>query len=872
MHDSGLHQSMVNSSWEDQSTSKFTRPSPPAVKTPAWHWTSCEKCRLHNRDCDGTRPSCEICLQLKLDCVYPTEPVADVEHVDLTSSFYNPPIQAAQSPTSFWTLPIEPPTASTHQIRRRFMSSSSSSHSSPSTPLIPPFPPTHATGNLNHAALPAFTPSNNEAEIKFLIGELDRFRYQLPLSTFHRRTLLKSFNTFSPLLQLSICGLGAALSARYSNVHKTPTRPVQFYYTLARKAVLEVMDDPSLDNLQALIALYECSLISGTSSDGWLLLGMVTGMASLLELNVDPDTIEKSSGIKMPWLIKETRRRCWHASVALNAMLSPTSSQSALLSSQTLVKPVCSDELWESLADPAQLESQYLNPSPKSGSLINSLNQYLFIFRKAFPKFKTESLVNESQPSFVPYQLDPHETAQILEMQNEIHAAYAAVPGIGRIPIDVKKFTRGAVMYLLESQSLLAMEFKEWVSGAMTPPSSTTSTPLPWLDLLVGREQLLFNSGADLGYSGKPGAVSPSTTSPGEWFFESFHHKAGPHWKAVAVNYSYHHCMMIVHTRRLFDFVKIFSEMNDDDIVTEAILDPTTLSLFDTSFQLCRASAEHVFVITTSILTAGASTGVKNMFAGFRLQTIYQAALVIIMLLVSRSNGGIRFNETPSGLWDSGIDGDAVARYFEWLDVVIDLLEVNMRDASAKALVTGLEDLVRKLKRGETVKDAVLAWARAGVSSDVTVAAAAAVLEESQNEGEVGYGQVVDNVKDSILLERLRDIKQFISALAVVVKRSTAVSVRSASLGGSTESRRTSLDFGPSGAMRAAEDFVGEQMVMDGGAGNNNFLAASNRNVTGVDQRNTEPSRETDFTTVEDLLDIGSMDWAVSPTDGGPST
>ncbi|KAJ3319944.1 hypothetical protein HDU76_000409 [Blyttiomyces sp. JEL0837] len=500
--------------------------------------------------------------------------------------------------------------------------------------------------------------------------------------------------------------IGGALSARFSDVFKEG-RNGQYYYGKARTAALEAMDSPCLDDVQALVSLYEYTILTNAPSEGWIFLGMMTAMSTLLDLNVDPDDIEKATGVSMSWLEKKRVEDAgtlvlpsilelgfeliiYHVFTSssfmiINKVLSPPSSTSFLFQSKSNVKPFCNDDIWESLADPSQLQHLYSNQPSKSESVTFVLTQYTFIFRKVMGLNKP---VNEDDAT-------GHDTAQtvidnfvddgvIEALEDELNDAYAAVPGPGRFPLEVKNFTRGAARFLIESQSLVAREFKEWVLGTVNNP--TGADLLPWSDLVVGREPWIYdcvnsvrNDGR--GFSGKPNAPSPSTImSPIDWVFEMWNRtNVGPPWKTVNVNYFYHYCIIMLHHRRLFEIVKVVSEIGGDgfdeedeeedvglrvntptspattttttspstllnEVTGTTVIGETTMRQLNKSFQHCRTSAEHVCVILNSIIEGGSLIGVKSMFVGLLLQTLYQTGLVFavaapstIVSLVMRS-------------------------------------------------------------------------------------------------------------------------------------------------------------------------------------------------------------------------------------------
>ncbi|KAJ3313410.1 hypothetical protein HDU76_002637, partial [Blyttiomyces sp. JEL0837] len=708
--------------------------------------------------------------------------------------------------------------------------------------------------------------------------------------------MLKSMKTLSPFLRLSMCALGAVLTARFCS-EVMMRRPAVDYYHRARKEALEAMENPSLESLQGLLALYECSMVSGMISGGWMLLGMATRMAMLLQLNVDPDEIEEASGEKMPWVIKETRRRCWHACSALDSLLATAFTRFPQLT-QSNVKLLCSDDIWESLSDPAQLEHLFYNPPPESSSLVNNFFQLIFLFRKIFTTvFKSSNPAGANNSTPATFTVD--ETARILTIQNELHSVYIGIPGVGRIPLDVTKFTRGCARNLINSQTPLAQEFKEWI-----PKDGIGS--LAWGDLLVGKEWIFEqgNQGSNaFGFRSKCGAVS-TTTSPEDWFFEMWNRDELPPWKAIGVNYSYHHCVILLHNRRLFGFVKMLAELKSQD--SSAVessagfsLDLITLESIDMAFQSCRNSAEHICIITRCILDSITSTNVQNVFPSFTMQALFHSSLVLVMLIASRSYRFIHCQAWPNGVWDSEIDDDTVKLYFEWLDMAIEVIESNMVINDAKRiLLKELERLLRRLKRGEIVRTAAVEASKAGVSVEDNVALAAAALREARSNREFSnvnsevddlIGGLSEDFKSVMVLERLRDIRNHTNAIADVVEKSAVASVRSVSVSVASGSPAISVggvsSDGGDGFVNSGQGFGGftreiveESVHVVGVSTDHSGYVEAGDGLVGVDVTNGQVDINAmmgmdnvvdgDFglsnvaSTVEDFLDLLSMDWS----------
>ncbi|KAJ3331676.1 hypothetical protein HDU76_002521 [Blyttiomyces sp. JEL0837] len=759
---------------------------------------SCELCRQRKKKCDGLRPKCGYCANRDLDCVYLGKLKPELE--DHSSSSVPLLNKAGSKKTSTGSQQPQQPQQSQQQQAPSPVTTTSNTPFTTSSGSTPPLD--------TECNLTTLLSGDNEMEVRFLVDQADKYRSLLPLYVIHRRTLLKSFKTFQPLLKLSLCTLGALLTARFYHPHLTK-RPALEYYNRARKEAMDCIDHPSLENMQALLTLFECSMLCGKLSGGYMLLGMATRMAMLLQLHVDPDELERINGEKIPWVTKEIRRRCWHACCAMDSVLSTTFTRFPHLI-QSNVKPLCSDELWESLVEPSKLEFEFYNPTPGSGSCFNSYCHFAIIFRKVFTTvFRTTNPAGAN--ILTPATFTAEETARISAIQEEAYVAYTQIPNSGRFALDVAKFTRGAAAYLIESQSPIAKEFKSWLVVALN--SQDRRERLPWPDLVVGKEALIYDVLGVGGGSMSSGttATTTITTSPEEWFFENWNRSDGPPWKALMVQLMYHNCIIFLQNRRLFGFVELLAGM-ESGVGTDTYTgwDSVKMESFQMAFQQCRLSAEYISIMVLSVLEATSATGVKNMFPGFMMQSLFHSALILIMLISTRSHRFFADPLVPFAMWDSGVDEEAAMKYFAWLDMSVEVLGDNMiMDNTAAMLVRELEVLVKRVRKGENVKLAILACSKAGVSAEVTVAAAAAVLEEQLSlekgggEGDddgaiAGAGgagaqdvgldeqdpviaELSEGFKSSMVLEMFMDMKKHTNAIAEVVQRSAVASVRSAS-------------------------------------------------------------------------------------------
>ncbi|KAJ3334044.1 hypothetical protein HDU76_012574 [Blyttiomyces sp. JEL0837] len=258
-----------------------------------------------------------------------------------------------------------------------------------------------------------------------------------------------------------MCAMGALFSSRSGTVAVTKVPPV-WYYERARAMGMECAERLSIEHLQALMLLFGYSTRMGAR------------MAMLRDLNVDPDDIEVNTGIKMPWTEKETRRRIWNAIYTRDNVMATMLIRSPNLSPPT-VKPVCTEELWESLADSDLLQEEYLNP-PKQGfeSPSNSFHELVNLFRKVFIlgycRAKTPWVSDEPMQSY------EEESRTIVALQGELDDYF------GRLPEGVRMLSRSTALYLLDLQSSDANEFRRRVSS-----SWDMGVLLPWREPVLGK-------------------------------------------------------------------------------------------------------------------------------------------------------------------------------------------------------------------------------------------------------------------------------------------------------------------------------------------------------------------------------------------------
>ncbi|KAJ3324187.1 hypothetical protein HDU76_013460 [Blyttiomyces sp. JEL0837] len=171
-----------------------------------------------------------------------------------------------------------------------------------------------------------------------------------PLLVVHKGTFLFRPETISPFLRLCILGCGARLSPE-NDVNPEFMIRSERLFKIARSYLSSYIDEPHIHAVQGLLTMVMCSAATNRNSAANMYLGMLTRMALILELNIDPDDYEKIHNVQLPWYEKESRRRTWWAVFSLDRSIAGIANQPPLLKSYSdqAVKDPANDDLWESL-------------------------------------------------------------------------------------------------------------------------------------------------------------------------------------------------------------------------------------------------------------------------------------------------------------------------------------------------------------------------------------------------------------------------------------------------------------------------------------------------------------------------------------------
>ncbi|KAJ3327189.1 hypothetical protein HDU76_012264 [Blyttiomyces sp. JEL0837] len=324
---------------------------------------SCEPCRNRKIKCDGVRPRCGYCSKkASRKCVF----LGSKVRVSSSSS------------TS---------TSASASI------SSAASSSSPSSNIIvvstPSLVPSLEDNTGNHdgfdsnkkSAVTKAGDEESQRAVDALVEKVESSFHGLLAGIYSEKpSEVDNMESVNPFLLNVVCAVGAITSVR-------PKEVVLEYYERGRRMVQESLENPGLENLQAILLISSISSYLSKKSVAWMFLGMacrmglvasrgkiLTGNALFLRLNNDPDSplaisqfVQDGDGemepVRSSWVDKETRRRLWWACYMTDKLYSVIANRPSCLDKTNHdVQPMCSDELWESLKDPALLESQYRFP------------------------------------------------------------------------------------------------------------------------------------------------------------------------------------------------------------------------------------------------------------------------------------------------------------------------------------------------------------------------------------------------------------------------------------------------------------------------------------------------------------------------------
>ena len=145
------------------------------------------------------------------------------------------------------------------------------------------------------------------------------FTYQnsLPLSFINRTSFFANIQYQPAILLLSMCAFGEIVGndAKVPGVENISSKNLLSekspYFKKAKSLSTESVENPSLSVLQALIVLAFCSRAMNHTALYGLYSSVALRMALFLQLDFDPDISMDPSVRNLPWVEKETRRRCW---------------------------------------------------------------------------------------------------------------------------------------------------------------------------------------------------------------------------------------------------------------------------------------------------------------------------------------------------------------------------------------------------------------------------------------------------------------------------------------------------------------------------------------------------------------------------------
>ncbi|KAJ1549244.1 hypothetical protein HK405_007234 [Cladochytrium tenue] len=203
------------------------------------------------------------------------------------------------------------------------------------------------------------------------------FALPYPYTFIHRRTLLENYPNVDPLLIAAICSVVPSLCHEQLStclLSPTSTSSSKWYFDRSIALTSEAVEKPSLERLQAVLILVTLESKLGNINKRWQRSGIAANMALALQLDIDPDQIEKSLGLQMSWVEKETRRRCWWACFLIEHDFAFNTGRASFLKFKDIaVEYPCRDDVWLSIEDPQRLAVYSVDPNNHTAFLAQLL-------------------------------------------------------------------------------------------------------------------------------------------------------------------------------------------------------------------------------------------------------------------------------------------------------------------------------------------------------------------------------------------------------------------------------------------------------------------------------------------------------------------
>lgn len=329
---------------------------------------NCSSCRKRRIRCDREQP-CQSCLIFKSDCLYDTlpkkrGPKADGARKSRTEEM---PGASRQRASSFLSQ------SSTSRVRRFSETASTTEENESKTSGSSPW----------LLSLQTMISPRQDADDTHLRSLIDLYFEKLagkPFSFIHEPSIRYLMNTNSfPPSQLadsraSLVFAIAAMALQCTD-QEDKTEETETLIRLAKSRIDQ--DEPSLENLQALIAFAVAHLSYGATRKSFMTVGVCCRMAIALDLLREP-------AHHLSPLIKETRRRTFWATYVLDRYTAAGSKRFAIYDDASItVNFPCHEEYWRS-ANSAAIQQNHtsLSNSEVQGFFsaeYNGTQQYLIV-------------------------------------------------------------------------------------------------------------------------------------------------------------------------------------------------------------------------------------------------------------------------------------------------------------------------------------------------------------------------------------------------------------------------------------------------------------------------------------------------------------
>ncbi|UKZ92324.1 uncharacterized protein TrAFT101_007284 [Trichoderma asperellum] len=301
---------------------------------------NCKSCRKRKIKCNRLRPSCEACLVFQCPCIYDAVPKkrgpktdvleALLKRVDgLEAKLKEKNAESEQPSSSSVSTTQDPPAAESSTKRqpaerdaiepvakRRATEEKTMAMTTPNVTELPLFSPqTSTTGD------PATPAVQTDALLDTYFNRFHNKPFHIVDETLIRKRI--QLNQLPPFLFNAI----AAVAARHTphpNGFRAAVKLGDDYASRARSAI--DIDEPSIDNLQAIVLLAIAYTASGKGRKAFMLITNAIGMIMALELHREMDSQAQISPME-----RETRRQLFWSCYLLDRFSASGSKRPSLI-------------------------------------------------------------------------------------------------------------------------------------------------------------------------------------------------------------------------------------------------------------------------------------------------------------------------------------------------------------------------------------------------------------------------------------------------------------------------------------------------------------------------------------------------------------